>query len=114
MPNPPECPRWCWPTAMSQFPPSATLPGFDGLCLIYYTLIGDLDLKSLFALDADGQPVVDRAHAYFIWVSDYNAQVLTENEEFTFILIPEGTGAIYYTDRPDLRDRKSTRLNSSH
>ena len=85
-------------------PPSATLPGFDGLCLIYYTLVGDLDLKSLFALDANGQPVVDRAHAYFIWVSDYNAQVLTENDAFTFILIPEGTGAIYYTDRPDLRD----------
>jgi hypothetical protein len=85
-------------------PPSAVLPGFDGLCLIYYTMVGDFDLKALFAPGVDGNPVVDRAHAYFIWVSDYKAQALTQNEEFTIFLIPEGTGTIYYTERPDLRD----------
>ena len=84
--------------------PPAALPDFDGLCLIYYTMIGDLELKSLFAGPLFGPPVVDRAHAYFIWVSDYKAQPLSSNEEFTIFLITEGTGAIYFTDRPDLRD----------
>ena len=44
-------------------PASAALPGFDGLCLTYYTLVGDFDLKSLFAGGpfGFGPPVVDRA-----------------------------------------------------
>ena len=84
--------------------PPAPLPGFDGLCLIYYTMIGDLELNALFAGPLFGQPVVDRAHAYFIWVSDYKAQPLSSNEEFTIFLITEGSGTIYFTDRPDLRD----------
>jgi hypothetical protein len=91
------------PTSLS--PP--TPDGFDGVCLIYYTLVGDLDLKSLFALDAHHQPVVDRAHAHFIWVSDYKAQGLSgqgQNALFTSFLILEGTATIYYTDRPDLRN----------
>jgi hypothetical protein len=84
--------------------PPTPLPGFDGLCLVYYTAVGDLDLKSLFTLDANHQPVVDRAHARFIWVSDYKAQILTQNQEFTLMSILEGTATIYYTDRPELRD----------
>ncbi|HYW44623.1 MAG TPA: hypothetical protein VE959_17310 [Bryobacteraceae bacterium] len=89
---------------INEEPLPAPLPGFDGLCLIYYTMVGDLDLKSLFAGPLFGTPVVDRAHAYFIWVSDYKAQELSNNQEFTFFLIPEGTATIYYTNRPDLRD----------
>jgi len=84
--------------------PPDPLPGFDGLCLIYYTLVGDLDLKSLFSLDTNHHPVVNRENARFIWVSDYKAQPLTSNTKFTFFLILEGTGTIYYTDRPDLRN----------
>jgi hypothetical protein len=84
--------------------PPAALPGFDGLCLVYYTLVGDLELKSLFAGPLFGPPVIDRAHAYFIWVSDYKAQELSANKEFTSIMILEGTATIYYTNRPDLRD----------
>jgi len=88
-------------------PPSATLPGFDGLCLIYYTLVGDLDLNSLFAGSLFGglmgQPTVDRAHAYFIWASDYSAQYLTQNDAFTSFLITEGTATIYYSSTPEQR-----------
>jgi len=84
-------------------PLSATLPGFDGLCLIYYTLVGDLDLKSLFAGSLFGPPVVDRAHAYFIWASDYSAQFLTQNEAFTSFLITQGTATIYYSSAPEQR-----------
>lgn len=86
-------------------PSSATLPGYDGLCLIYYTLVGDLDLSSLFAEGpfGFGTPVVDRAHAHFIWASDYSAQYLTQNEVFTSFLITEGTGTIYYSSTPEQR-----------
>ncbi|HXK07443.1 MAG TPA: hypothetical protein VMS37_33925 [Verrucomicrobiae bacterium] len=86
--------------------PPAPLPGFDGLCLIYYTMIGDFDTSTLFAGPLFGPPVVDRAHARFIWVSDYTAQPLSGNEEFTTFMIAAGTAAIYYTERPDLRDWK--------
>lgn len=77
--------------------------GFDGVCLIYYTMLGDLDLKSLFSGPLFGDPIVDRAHAYFIWVSDFKAQVLAENGKYTLVLIPEGTGTIYYSSRPEGR-----------
>jgi len=83
------------------------LPGFDGLCLVYYTMVGDLDLKSLFMLDTLGNPQVDREHAYFIWVSDYKAQNLPANKNnkvFAFTMILQGTATIYYTNRPDLRN----------
>jgi len=84
--------------------PPTPLPDFDGLCLIYYTMVGGLDLKSLFAGPLFGPPVVDRAHAYFIWVSDYKAQQMSSNKEFTSFMILEGAATIYFTDRPDLRD----------
>jgi len=77
--------------------------GFDGVCLIYYTMIGDLDLKSLFSAPLFGAPVVDRAHAHFIWVSDYKAQVLADNGKYTQVLIPEGTATIYYSSNPESR-----------
>jgi hypothetical protein len=82
------------------------LPGFQELCLVYYTMIGDLDLKSMFMLDNGGKPQVDRQHAYFIWVSDYNYQDLNLKDTtnpFTFSMILEGTATIYHTDHPDLR-----------
>lgn len=90
-----------------ELPPTATLPGFDGLCLIYYTLVGDLDLNSLFAGSIMGglfgSPVVNRAHAYFIWASDYSAQSLGQNEAFTSFLITQGTATIYYSSTPEQR-----------
>ena len=48
-----------------------------GICLWYPVLLGDLDLKSLFAGPLFGDPVVDKEHAYFIWVSDFSASSAT-------------------------------------
>src|ERR1019366_3145790 len=86
--------------------------GNTGLCLVYYTMIGDLGLNSLFMLDKLGYPQVDRQHAYFIWVSDYNWQSVpthpnalpNPNTVFSVTMILQGTATIYYTDRPDLRN----------
>jgi len=79
-----------------------------GICMFYPVLLGDLDLKSLFAGPLFGQPVVDKEHAYFIWVSDFSIQELPTNKDFKDInflgLVPEGPATIYFTSRPDLRD----------
>ena len=77
--------------------------GFDGVCLLYYTMIGDLDLKSLFWAPLFGTPIVDRAHAYFIWVSDYKVQWVAGNGKFDVFVIPEGTATIYYSSNPESR-----------
>jgi hypothetical protein len=76
------------------------------VCIVYYQLIGDIPVRYLFAPSMlFAQPMVDRAHAYFIWVSDYSMQTLPANKDSNFFaLIPEGEGTIYFTDRPDLRD----------
>ena len=92
------------PTTLPQPSP---LPGFPGLCLVYYTMIGNLDLKSMFMPDNQGNPQVDRQHAYFIWVSDYNYQDLKlkdPSNPFTFTMILQGSATIYHSDHPDLRD----------
>jgi hypothetical protein len=76
-----------------------------GICLWYFPLIGDLDQRLLFSSPLFGKPVIDREHAYFIWVSDFGMQALPSNKDFnTLALVPEGTGTIYFTTRPDLRD----------
>jgi hypothetical protein len=52
-----------------------------------------------------GTPVVDKEHAYFIWVSDFSMQELPPNKDFNYVaLIPQGEATIYFTTRPDLRD----------
>lgn len=76
-----------------------------GVCVWYPVLVGDLPLQLLFAAPLLGAPVVDRAHAYFIWVSDFTWKELPSNKTFNSLqLIPEGEGTIYFTTRPDLRD----------
>jgi hypothetical protein len=85
--------------------------GNTGLCLTYYTMIGDLGLNSLFMLDK-GSPQVDRQHAYFIWVSDYiwqNVPANPNNTVFSFTMILQGTATIYYTAHPELRVFDSTK-----
>jgi hypothetical protein len=87
---------------------SAFTSDTTGICIWYPVLLGDLDLKSLFAEDSSGSPVIDKEHAYFIWVSDWSMVVLPPNNDFSdfnFLgLIPAGTATIYYTNRPDVRD----------
>jgi len=75
------------------------------ICMSYYPVIGDLPLQLLFAAPLFQPPVVDKEHAYFIWVSDFSMQELPPNKDFNYIaLIPEGEATIYFTTRPDLRD----------
>jgi len=78
------------------------------ICLFYPVVLGDLDLKSLFAGPLFGEPTMDKEHAYFIWVSDFSMLPLPPSKDFKDInlaaLIPAGTATIYYTSRPDLRD----------
>jgi hypothetical protein len=71
----------------------------------YPVLVGDLPLQLLFSGPLFQPPVVDKEHAYFIWVSDFTWQDLPPNKNFNSLqLIPEGQGTIYFTTRPDLRD----------
>ena len=76
-----------------------------GVCMFYPVLLGDLPLQLLFSAPLFGKPVVDKEHAYFIWVSDFTWQDLSPNKNFNALqLIPEGEGTIYFTTRPDLRN----------
>ncbi|MGA2196129.1 MAG: hypothetical protein ABSH40_12745 [Bryobacteraceae bacterium] len=77
-----------------------------GICVWYFPVIGDLTTGSLFMADSSGAPVVDRAHSYLIWVSDFSVQVLpTSPGSLNFLaLAPAGQATIYYSSRPDLRD----------
>jgi hypothetical protein len=75
------------------------------ICMAYWPIVGDLDLRLLFAAPLFGQPVVDKEHAYLIWVSDYSMQVLPAYKDYNFLaLIPQGEGTMYFPARPDLRD----------
>ena len=78
-----------------------------GICIWYPVLFGDLDLPSLFATPLFGTPAVDKEHAYLIWVSDFSIQELQPKDfkDINFLgVITAGSGTIYFTDRPDLRD----------
>jgi hypothetical protein len=74
-----------------------------GICIWYFPVVGNLDSGSLFAADSTGAPVMDRAHSYLLWVSDFSVQPLPVTSYF-LALAPAGQGTIYYTTRPDLRN----------
>ena len=74
-----------------------------GICIWYFPVVADLDLTSLFMTDSSGNPIVDRAHSYLLWVSDFSVQPLPITSYF-LALAPAGQGTIYYTSRPDLRN----------
>ncbi len=74
-----------------------------GICILYFPVVGDLDLTSLFMTDSSGNPIVNRAHSYLLWVSDFSVQPLPITSYF-LALAPAGEGTIYYTSRPDKRD----------
>ncbi|MGA7413759.1 MAG: hypothetical protein WBW33_25010 [Bryobacteraceae bacterium] len=87
--------------------------GTTGICIWYFPVVGDLDLKFLFAPDMSGAPVIDREHAYFIWVSDFSVQFLTTppvpkgapaTVSYALALAPAGEGTIYYSNNPSGRD----------
>jgi hypothetical protein len=75
-----------------------------GICIAYWPIIGDFDLKSLFT-GQFGTPVADKEHAYLIFVSDWSMTVLPPNGAFNFLgMFVPGEATIYYSNRPDLRD----------
>lgn len=86
-----------------------------GTCIWYFPLLGDLDLKSLFATDSSGTPVIDKDHAYLIWVSDWSIQTMFGNSGYggsniALAIVPAGTATVYYSEHPTSRiwsDRSS-------
>jgi len=74
-----------------------------GICIWYFPVAGDLDPTSLFAPGSSGAPVMDRAHSYLLWVSDFSVQVLPTSIGF-LALAPAGEGTIYYSGNPTARD----------
>ena len=86
----------------------------SGICIWYFPVLGDLDLKTLFATDNAGNPVVDKEHAYLIWVSDWSIQAMFGNPGFpnqgitntplSLAVVPAGTATIYYSNNPLSRD----------
>jgi len=80
-----------------------------GTCLWYFPVLGDLPLSALFAPGANGQPSIDKEHAYFLWVSDWSIQAMAGNSGFggatvTTAVLPAGTATIYYSSNPTSRD----------
>ena len=80
-----------------------------GTCIWYFPVLGNTDLSSLFAPDATGSPVIDKEHAYLIWVSDWSIQAMFTNSGFgnstvTLAVVPAGTATIYYSSNPTSRD----------
>lgn len=89
-----------------------------GTCIWYFPVLGDLPTSSLFAPDkSGGAPVINKEHAYFIWVSDWQIQDgnvyenpgLGEmsgkaNSAVTLANVPAGTATIYYKSDPLARD----------
>jgi hypothetical protein len=84
----------------------------SGICLWYLPLVGEESIGALF--DApEGVPIVDREHAYFLWVSDFTVQPLPTAAPYALVLVPTGTATIYYSANPasrlfgDLKQRGS-------
>lgn len=85
-----------------------------GICIWYLPVVGDLDLGSLFATDASGAPVIDKEHAYLIWVSDWSIEVGFANTGFpnkgitnvtlSLAVVPAGGGTVYFSNNPHSRD----------
>ena len=81
-----------------------------GTCIWYFPVLGDLPLTSLFASE-NGSPVIDKDHAYFLWVSDWSIAAMAENQGFggskmTMAVLPVGKATIYYSENPGNRDWK--------
>jgi len=89
-----------------------------GICIWYFPVVEGMDVNQLFASPLFGTPVVDKQHAYLIWVSDFSVQMLPSTPPFAaapeplppdwppykLAIVPTGTATIYFTNRPDLRD----------
>ena len=91
---------------------SAYTSDTTGICMWYPLLLGDFNMEFLFEFK-DGAPAMDKEHAYLIWVSDFTALPMksfslppSSNGLFTVQLVPTGSGTIYFSDVPRLRNWK--------
>ena len=80
-----------------------------GTCVLYFPILGDLDVAALFAPGSTGAPQIDKEHSYLIWVSDWSIRAMFDNPGFggttvNLALVPPGKIAIYYSDNPASRD----------
>jgi hypothetical protein len=84
-----------------------------GICVWQLPVVGTEELGSLFAKTPLGAPIIDKEHAYLLWVSDFSAQPLMSAPPYALMLVPAGTATIYFTDDPasrnftDLSDRRT-------
>jgi hypothetical protein len=85
---------------------------YTGICVWYLPLLGDEDLGSLFEAPS-GTPILDREHAYFVWVSDFSVVALTAPAPFSLVLVPTGTATIYYNSNPTTRVFSNLKQRSS-
>jgi len=86
--------------------------GSTGICIWYFPVLGNLELKSLFATEG-GAPVVDKEHAYLIWVSDWSIQAGAGNGPLSLAVVPAGTATIYFSNNPTSRDWRDLSKRSS-
>lgn len=92
--------------------------GTTGTCLWYFPILGNMPVSSLFASDASGTPVIDKEHAYLIWVSDWSIEQMFGNAGFggsnvALAIVPAGTATIYYSSNPTSRDWSNTNNRST-
>ena len=81
-----------------------------GTCIWFPLLLGGFNMEFLFEF-VDGAPAIDKEHAYLIWVSDFTALPQgsfslppSSKGLFTLQLVPTGSGTIYFTNVPRLRN----------
>jgi hypothetical protein len=72
--------------------------GTSGICIWYLPVVGDLGPGDLFS-----DSVVDKQHAYLIWVSDWSVDILEGSPLFLAFAHP-GAATIYHTDKPESRN----------
>jgi hypothetical protein len=88
-----------------------------GTCVWYFPVLGNLNLTSLFMTDASGAAIVDKEHAYLIWVSKWSIQLMFANSgiskppfpgmpnvTLSLAVVPVGDGIVYFNSNPISRD----------
>ncbi len=116
------------PTAISLVGGAVWTSASTGICFASVELLGSFTPASLFAAPLFGAPVIDKEHAYLIWVSDFSVQPLPSLPPFVtppahpdkdwpppyaLGLVATGTATIYFNPNPanrvftDLTDRST-------
>jgi len=78
--------------------------GSTGTCIWYFPVLGNLALESLFETDGSGNPIIDKQHAYLIWVSDWSIAAGFSQGPLSLAVLPSGQATIYYSATPEARN----------